>query len=616
MGFFKFDFFILHPYIVKEYHYSKGDMNMLNKNRLLMGMLAFSAAIIISSCGGGGGGSNSGQGGPEVSPDQYTDTNTPATDTTNADITGTTTPEEGTVVDPVVDTKIEGSLDTATGDTGLTDAEVILNGATSEEVAAVTDTTGSTAGTTTSGGSTTTTTDTTASGVSTATTTDTTTSGGSTATTTDTTASGGSTTTTTDNTVTTVPVISGDVVNALDDDEAVAQTGLDYSIDSSKGRWFEETKTELFPETNSKDNKAEIKALREEIKGILTSYKDGKTAKQDGKVRIKQIREKIAQLRTKIGNGGRVQSGIYTNWAKENLYLNIKRGEPGWYRVIIVAKNRGGKLPVDYSRFTFSVMNKSNDAVAGISVKASDDVYYRGSADIYLENPSGAQLNLLWTNDAYIENKDNSKNKKDSVDIYDTNINIKKVVLKKIREPKSKTVNEKHFEGDEFSFMDGRWFFDNKAAYTFWANQVIGYTFKNLEEGEYEVTITAKNYDSLPLDKNYKEFNVEIDSDYDSATMNIKADDKNWNHEKVTMNFAEGSTTLYLTWANDSYKENVYDSNIMIKSISIKKVQKSSLTAFLLRTKPGNKVFIFGAFLMLSGLIFGIYLKNKTSKDA
>jgi len=610
---------------------------MLNKKKLLIALFAFSAAVIISSCGGAGS-TNAGQGGPDISPDQYTDTNTPAVDTANTEITGTTTTEEGVVVEPVVNTKIEGSLDTATGDTGLADAEVILDGAVT---AAVTDTavsgnsSSATTGTTTSGDTSSTSADTAVSGGTSTTTADTATSGDTSSTSTDTAVSDGTSTTTADTTasggtsttdpavsgdtgsavITGEPVVSGNTVNALEDDEAVNQSGLDYSLDSSKGRWFEETKTELYSEADAKSIKAEIKTLREEIKTILASYKKGDTDKQAGKAKIKQIREKIAVLRAKIGNGGRVQQGIYTNWANENLYLNIKKGEPGWYRVIIVAKNRGGNLPEDYSRFTFSVNNNSNDTVAGISVKASDDRYFRGSADIYLENPSGAQLNLLWTNDAYIDNSKNKKDKKDSKNIYDANVSIKKVVLKKIKEPNTKIVNEKRFEGDEFSFMDGRWFFDNKSAYTFWANQIIGYTFKNLEEGEYEVTITAKNYDSLPLDKNYKEFNVEIDSDYDSAAMNIKADDKNWNHEKVTMNFAEGNTTLYVTWANDSYKENEYDANIMIKSISIKKVHKSSLTAFLLRTKPGNKVFILGAFLMLSGLIFGIYLKNKNSRE-
>ncbi len=583
---------------------------MLSRKRILGVLFAFSAAIIISSCGGSGD-PNAGLGGPDVSPDVYTDTNAPATDTTNTAITGTTTPEEGTIVEPVVDTKIEGSLDTATGDTGLADAEVILDGAASgDTVVPAADTTVSTSTTTdttpaadtavtedTTGTATTSTTDT-AGTTGTAVSTDTT------STTTDTAVSGDTTPPAEDTTVASgEPVVNGDTIDALEDDEAVSQSGLDYSIDSSQGRWFEETKTELFSEAAAKSVKAEIAALRNEIKEILTSYKKGDTNKEAGKAKIKQLREKIAVLRARIGNGGRLQNGIYTNWAKENLFLNIKRGEPGWYRVIIVAKNRG-KLPEDYNKFTFSVNNSGNDTVAGIAVKASDNVYYSGSADIKIDNPSGAKLNIIWTNDAYIKDK------------YDANVSIKKIVLKKIKEPKTKTVNKKRLNGDQFSFMDGRWFFENKAAYTFWASQVIGYTFKNLQEGEYEVTITAKNYDSLPLDKKYKEFNVEVDSDYDSATMKIKADDKNWNKEKVKMNFAEGDTTLYITWTNDSYKEKEYDANIMIKSVSIKKVQKSSLTAFLLKTKPGNKVFILGAFLMLSGLIFGIYLKNKTTKEA
>lgn len=604
---------------------------MLNKNNILAAILAFSAMLIIS-CGGGGGSAltgNIGQGGPDTSPEQTTDTSTAATDTVNTDLTGTTTDAEGTVVETAVDIKLEGSLDTSTGDTGLSDAEAILDGAVST---VSTDTTsgdtGSTSGTasseeTASTGTTVTSSDiggttsgsgTTVSGTSTSdnTTSDTATTSGS-----ETAVTGTSTSdNTTSNTATTsgsdgsstavssgIPVLSGDIIDALDDDEAVSQTGLVYEIDSSQGRWFKETETELFSEQGAKAYKDEIEALRNEIKSILVSYKNGKVDKETGKGKIKKLRERIAELRTKTGNGGRVQTGIYTNWANENLYLNIKSGEPGWYRIIIVAKNRG-KLPNDYSRFTFNVNDSSNETVAGISVKSSDNVYYSGSADVKLDNPSGTKLNLLWTNDAYMKDR------------YDANINIKKIVLVKIKEPAQVTVNTKHFSGDEFSFMDGRWFFENKDAYTFWSDQVIGYTFKNMEEGVYEVTITAKNYDSLPLSKSYKAFNVEIDSDYDSATMDIKAADKNWNSESVTMNFAEGNTTLYITWTNESYKENEYDANFMIHSIQVKKVNKSSLTAFLLRTKPGNKVFILGAFLILSGLVFGIYLKNKNTREA
>ena len=95
--------------------------------------------------------------------------------------------------------------------------------------------------------------------------------------------------------------------------------------------------------------------------------------------------------------------------------------------------------------------------------------------------------------------------------------------------------------------------------------------------------------------------------------MNIKADDKNWNKETVTINFPEGNSTVYFTWTNESYKKDVSDANIMIKSVAIKKVNKSNLTAYLLRTKPGNRMFILGAFFVLSGLVIGIYFKNRSA---
>jgi hypothetical protein len=102
---------------------------MMIKERFVIGVISCIIAIAVSSCGGGG--SNVGQGGPDVSPDQYTGTDKAITDTANTTLTGTTTATEGTIIETAVDTKIEGTLDTNTGDTGLIDAGNILDGTTS-----------------------------------------------------------------------------------------------------------------------------------------------------------------------------------------------------------------------------------------------------------------------------------------------------------------------------------------------------------------------------------------------------------------------------------------------------------------------------------------------------
>ncbi len=641
--------------------------------KLVIALMSVFAAFLIISCGGGGGAGNVGQGGPDISPDNISDTNSAGTttgvttsnvsstgsnvadSTTNTDLTGTSSTTEGVVVEPEVNTTIEGTVDTgttagtttATGNTDqpgvdtnnsitnstdtatvVEDIAVVLAGGTDTTGTTSTETTGTTGDTTTSGsgsstvsGGSSATTDTGSSTVSggSSTTENTggstvtegtgTTTGGSTSegTTTAGTTTGGADVSGGTNTSTDVAVVSGTsdsgagiTVDDLENDENVDQGNLEYTIDSSLGKWYEVAEKELLSASAANANKAEIAKLRNEITDLADLYKKGKVKHDDAVARLKAIRKRIAELRSTIGNGGRIQDGIMTYWANQNLYLNIKSGQPGWYRLVIVAKNIG-ELPDDYDRFCFNV-NNGNDTIAGISVKASDNAYFRGSAIIKLDKMAGTQLNILWTNDAYLQDK------------YDANVNIKKIALIKIKEPSQKVWSVKKFKGDQYSFTDGRWFFDKDEAYTYWADQVIGYTFKNMEEGQYEVTIEAENHGTLPLPKNYKEFNVDVDSEYDSATVAIPAKDNGVSKETFTINFPEGDTTLYLTWTNDEYKENSYDTNFSIKSIQVKKVKQSNLTAYLLKTKPGNRVFILSAFLMISAVLLGIYMKNRKSE--
>ena len=604
---------------------------MLTRKIVIAFISVFTAFLIISCGGGGGGGEISGEGGPEISPDNISEavidsagvtaslTTNVADSVTNEKLTGTTSASGEVVIEPEVNTTIEGDIDTG-ADLGTTtaagetdnagedttgsitnttdnptvteDIAVILAGGTDIVSEGTSDTEENSAEDETSGTGASTSTEETGSGSDTGTS-----------------DSDSTSTAATEETVTdddaaviagTVDSGAGETAETLENDEAVDQGNLSYTIDSSYGKWYEVAESQLIPGNTAKDIKARIAQLRAQIKDIRNDFKKGKNKRDDAVAEIKAIRKQIAELRASIGNGGSTTGGIVTYWAKQNLYMNIKGGQPGWYRLVIVAKNQG-VLPDDYDRFSFSVEDGS-DSIASISVKASDKAYFRGSAIVRLDKMAGTQLNILWTNDAYLKDK------------YDANVNIKKIALIKIREPKQKLKATKRFKGDQYSVVDGRWFFDKHEAYTFWADQVIGYTFKNMEEGQYEVTIEATNHGTLPLPKNYREFLVEVDSEYDSATVAIPADEKHFKKEKFTLNFPEGDSTVYFTWVNDSYKENSYDANIKIKSIKVKKIKQSNLTAYLLKTKPGNRVFILSAFLMISAVLLGIYMKNRKSE--
>lgn len=602
---------------------------MLSRKAVIVFISVFAAFLIISCGGGGGGGTSAGVGGPEVSPENISDavtgsgssslTTTVADSTTNTDLTGTTSPSGEVVVEPEVNTTIEGTVDTGT-DTGITTATGETQNQGTDTNNSVTNNTDTSTVTEDILGILTGGTDIAAGGSGTGTVTEGTGSGtGGTSSEEGTTVEGGTGSSDTGTAGTSVSeeegtddyssvtagtedTGAGDTADDLEDDEYVNQGNLVYTIDSSLGKWYEVKESELASGKDAAGIKAQIAQLRKEIKAVKEEFKKGLIKRDEAVSRIKAIRKKIAELRAMIGNGGSSKSGILSYWPNQNLYLNIKSGQPGWYRLVIVAKNEG-VLPDDYDRFSFSV-EMGGDSIASISVRASDKAYFRGSAIVKLDKPAGTQLNILWTNDAYLKDK------------YDTNVNIKKIALIKIKEPKQKVRASKKFKGDQYSVIDGRWFFDKHEAYTFWSDQVIGYTFKNMEEGQYEVTIEAMNHGTLPLPKNYKEFQVEVDSEYDSASVAIPASDKGWKKETFKMNFPEGDTTVYFTWINDSFKENSYDTNIKIKSIKVKKVKQSNLTAYLLKTKPGNRVFILSAFLMISAVLFGIYIKNRKSETS
>ena len=428
------------------------------KRKTVIAIISIFTAFLIISCGGAGGGDNSGAGGPEVSPDDITTTvtgsdtssvtTTVADSTTNDDLTGTTDSSGEIVIEPEVNTTIEGDIDTgkdsgtttATGNTDTAgedtdnsvtnqtdsttvddDIAAILAGGTDIVAAGTSDTETETVSEGTGGtqdeeeASENESTDT----GSTASTEEETT--GSEAGSADT---GTTSTDVAEETVTDDDAAAaagaedsgaGSTIEDLENDEAVDQGKLAYTIDSSYGKWYEVSEKELVSGNTAKEIKARIAQLRAQIKDIRNDFKKGKNKRDDAVAEIKAIRKQIAELRASIGNGGSTTGGIVTYWAKQNLYLNINGGEPGWYRLVIVAKNQG-VLPDDYDRFSFSVENGS-DSIASISVKASDKAYFRGSAIVKLDNMAGTQLNILWANDAYLKDK------------YDANVNIKKLPL-------------------------------------------------------------------------------------------------------------------------------------------------------------------------------------------
>lgn len=577
-------------------------MNLIKKTHPALFAVLMVLSLAVFSCDSGSKSVATGEGGPDVSPDTYTDTNAVADNTTAEAITDSSSSENSSVViEPEANTVIEGTGDkvavSTEGDTTNLDVLVPVVDTPSEQKTAEEQTTEKKTGEEQVTEQTGTEEKATEEKVAeeekvteekaeeekvadTVTTT---------------------TETKTEETVVTT-TNPDEIIEEVASEEVTPKVVPDYELDITDGKWYNETPGSVTDDSTASGTRAKIAELRKQIKEIIEQHAKKLISSKDARSRIKALRAQIAELRGKVGNGGNKIEGIYTNWAYQNLHLKINKGESGWYRLIVIAKNRG-TLPDSYDRFSFNLTNSSGNLIGSFKVKASNRVYNRGSIDFYLDKPAGEVLNIIWTNDYYVENK------------YDANVNIKKVVLKKIKTPKQNNKKNVNLQGDQYSTMDGRWFFNNQCAYTYWSGQEIGYTFKNLEEGVYEITIEAMNEGTLPLPKDYREFKLDVESDYDSASMNIDASDKKWMSGTVTMNFPEGSTTVYLTWTNDSYKEKSYDTNIKIKSISVKKVKESNLTAYLLKTKPGNKIFILAAFLVISGVLAGIYIKNRSTSS-
>ena len=279
------------------------------------------------------------------------------------------------------------------------------------------------------------------------------------------------------------------------------------------------------------------------------------------------------------------KKGIYTYWARQTLLLKVRGNcEAGWYKLQVKATNTHGPLPDFYDSFNVSVQdNASGRELGSMLIKAKDNGYDMGQMYVYL--PVGdSDLNLLWTNDAY---------KKDE---YDANILIADVMLHKNATQRARKNDER--SAVNYCLNNGRWFFDSEAgtARTYWANQTIGYCFYDLEPGTYEIAIEARNYGALGAPANYKNFKVNVAGDGVATEAVIAVNNgKDFKTGTAVLDFRGGDVTVSLTWLNDSYKEGVYDANIEIRGIQVKRTGDSSrtgLSAFLSSAGQGSGLVI------------------------
>lgn len=367
---------------------------------------------------------------------------------------------------------------------------------------------------------------------------------------------------------------------------------VDLTLDTSEGKWTATSNKELFTAQEMKSAREKIAELQEKIKSLKEADK------KDPQIAL--LKAEILAIRAKYGVN-RFQTGIHTDWANQPLYLNAKVSKGGWYNLSITAMNINGKLPSFYTHFNVSVTNESTGKyLGGVQIKASETSNQSAGLLVYL--PEGvSKLLINWTNDAYKQGE------------YDANINFTRIALKYKGDkgPKFGATRRAH----QYSYVDGRFFWDGKTVRTYWANQTIGFDYSNLKAGKYKVTVKAKNYGVLP--KDYKNFIVRVNSgDGAEATLEIKADEKNF-HKGTAVIDITGPTSIYLTWLNDAYKPDknpVEDANIEYELITMKRIgesERSAAVAYLLGTRPGNMVMTLGSIGLLGIVLGAFYVLNR-----
>lgn len=396
--------------------------------------------------------------------------------------------------------------------------------------------------------------------------------------------------------------------------------GITVTLDTSEGKWFDAPRKELFSKEEFKAAQNRIKELRDKIRELRKEYQnlnkelpDQANEKAKAKVaenrakRQEEIKNEIAGYRSEIQQiknrygVNRFQDGIWTAWANQTLYVNARVEKTGWYRLRIVTKNIYGPLPDFYSHFNVQVTNEtSGKDVGGVLIKASDTSNQANGLWVYLERGDN-KLKLLWTNDAYKQGE------------YDANINIRKIALSYhgTQAPRMGMRRNAH----QYSYIDGRFFWDANSVRTYWANQCIGFDYSNLKAGRYRVFVEAKNYGVVP--REYTNFSVRVNTDDGAeATISIPADAQHWQRGEAVLDIT-GPTTIYLTWMNDMYKPDrnpVEDANIQYRSIRLQRIgesERSRVAAYLLGTRSGNAVMMLGSVGILGVVLAGFYLFNR-----
>lgn len=417
----------------------------------------------------------------------------------------------------------------------------------------------------------------------------------------------------TEETDTEAPVVSDDDVSDVTAPVEDDKTSL-YAVvrlDTSFGRWFATERKELFLKAEYEEVKENISRLETEIREYEKAIaelnlpeqaadraREARTGNKERK--IAENREEITRLISEYGVN-RIQDGIHTYWENEILYADVTAPKTGWYRLRVVAKNIDGPLPDYYSYFNLSVTNETTGKPSGgVLVKASDEVYHAGDAYIYLEE-GYSRLKLLWTNDAW---KD---------EVYDANINIRKITIDYRGEKAVERGNVRF--GNQFSYIGGRFFWEDNTVWTSWDNQTIGFDYTNLQSGKYRITIEAKNYGIVPQE--YKDFMVRVNSECgDETYVYIEADSDNYKTGSSEIDIV-GPTSIYLTWENDMWRPDrdpVEDANIKYRSVKMERIgesERSALGAYLMGTRSGNMMVTFGSIIII-GLMFSVfYMINK-----
>ncbi|MDY6934291.1 MAG: hypothetical protein SVZ03_08735 [Spirochaetota bacterium] len=371
------------------------------------------------------------------------------------------------------------------------------------------------------------------------------------------------------------------------------------TLDSSSGRWYKSPKQKLVDDETYTKHIALIKKYRSQIKDLKVRKKESGVDVAAIKDEIKKYRSLIKKSRLVIGYG-KHQKGIHTFWSNENLFLRIRDNQrAGWYKIVMVAKNIKGPLSEKYSHFNITVWNETNGKqVGGMNIMASDNRYHRDKMFVYLDE-GDTDLNLLWSNDYYVKEK------------YDANIQIKKV---RIKYAKAYNKSRKSLvrNANQYSFIEGRWFWDKNTVRTYWANQLIGFSFSDMKSGKYRIILTAKNYGKLSPD--YTDFKVDVEADGVGATISIPANEKKFKKGNAILDLTGGDIDVSLIWTNDMWVPNKYDTNIQIKKIKLKRIddsERSALAAYLIATVKGNRGLITGILLIVLITLGSIFMWNK-----